>query len=126
MHTLFTSVLYLFHGCESLHAHIHFKGEGESPHAGADLCPMQMYKRASKMQIAVVALNRPLKAAYAAWRMAHLTNEFRTQRQQGRDVKEVYFSDAVSDCAMHALSWLENAYCGLEKVDMKSSLTTVG
>ena len=38
----------------------------------------------------------------------------------------MFYSEAVSKCAGHAMRWLLSAYEGLESVDMKSSLHRVG
>ena len=52
-------------------------------------------------------------------------NDFKNQRAYGVAIWDV-FSETVSKCAGHAMSWLLTAYKGLESVDMKSSLRRVG
>ena len=80
----------------------------------------------SVMQIADVALNRPLKAQYTNQHMLHSMNEFRNQRADGVAVEDVFYSEAVNKCAGHAMRCLQSAYESLESVDMKSSLRRVG
>ena len=52
--------------------------------------------------------------------MQHLMKEFRNQRADGVAVEEVFYSEAVSKCAGHAMRWFLSVYEGLESVDMKS------
>ena len=80
----------------------------------------------SVMQIADVALNMPLKAQYTNQHMLHLMSEFKKQRADCVAVEDVFYSEAVSKCAGHAMSWLLSAYETLERVDMKITFRHVG
>ena len=80
----------------------------------------------SKMQVADVALNRPLKADYTNRHMRFLATVCREQMAAGVEAAQVRFETAVSKCAGAALSWLVAAYRGLGKVNMQKALQNIG
>ena len=80
----------------------------------------------SKMQVADVALNRPLKADYAHRHMRFLATACREKMAAGVEAVQVRFEADVSKCAGATLSWLVAAYNGLSKVNMTKTLQIIG
>ena len=80
----------------------------------------------SKMQVADVALNRPLKADHTHRHMRFSATACREQLAAGVEAAQVRFEADVSKCAGAALSWLVAAYNGLSKVNMTKTLQNIG
>jgi hypothetical protein len=80
----------------------------------------------SKMQIADLTLNRPLKACFTGLHQNFMIMECRRHIAGGGLAKDVKFSEAVSKCAGIALSWLLQAYANLSSVDLHSHLVRIG
>ena len=80
----------------------------------------------SKVQIADLVLNRPLKCEYTRRHMLFLMKECRLQMSKGLSASEVKFDVVVSKCAAAAMSWLLPSYAALSKVDMRRGLANVG
>lgn len=80
----------------------------------------------SKVQIADLVLNRPLKSDYTRRHMLFCMKECRLQMAKGLTASQVKFDVVVSKCAGAAMSWLLAAYQSLSNVNMQKGLASVG